>query len=117
MINDVTTAALSWEKQKVWIGVQGASVLDVQRASVLFAIGSQIVHLKLSTYTDDHVINCDCWFMVSIIDGYNVTVSNVYCNVISIELVFARDNHLVLSNNVDFNREEFHALIDYICTN
>jgi len=33
------------------------------------------------------------------------------------ELVFARDNHLVLSNNVDFNREELHALIDYISTN
>jgi len=28
-----------------------------------------------------------------------------------------RDNHLVLSNNIDFNREELHALIDYICTN
>jgi len=33
------------------------------------------------------------------------------------ELLFVRDNHLVLSNNVDFNREEIHALIDYICTN
>jgi len=28
-----------------------------------------------------------------------------------------RDDHLVLSNNDDFNREELHALIDYICTN
>jgi len=33
------------------------------------------------------------------------------------ELLFVRDNHLVLSNYVDFNREELHALIDYICTN
>jgi len=33
------------------------------------------------------------------------------------ELLFVRDDHLVLSNNVDFNREELHALIDYICTN
>jgi len=32
------------------------------------------------------------------------------------KLVFVRDNHLDLSNNVDFNREELHALIDYICT-
>jgi len=28
-----------------------------------------------------------------------------------------RDDHLVLSNYVDFNREELHALSDYICTN
>jgi len=33
------------------------------------------------------------------------------------ELLFVRDNHLVLSNNVDFNREELHAVTDYICTN
>jgi len=33
------------------------------------------------------------------------------------ELLFVHDNHLVLSNKVDFNREELHALIDYICTN
>jgi len=33
------------------------------------------------------------------------------------ELLYVRDDHLVLSNNVDFNREELHALIDYICTN
>jgi len=30
---------------------------------------------------------------------------------------FLRDDHMVLSNNVDFNRKELHALIDYICTN
>jgi len=33
------------------------------------------------------------------------------------ELLFVRDDHLVLSNNVDFNREKLHALIDYNCTN
>jgi len=33
------------------------------------------------------------------------------------ELLYVRDDHLVLSNNVDFKREELHALIDYICTN
>jgi len=33
------------------------------------------------------------------------------------EIFFVRDDHLVLLNNVDFNREELHALIDYICTN
>jgi len=33
------------------------------------------------------------------------------------ELLNVRDNHLVLSNNIDFNRAELHALIDYICTN
>jgi len=33
------------------------------------------------------------------------------------ELLKVRDNHLVLSNNIDYNREELHALIDYICTN
>jgi len=33
------------------------------------------------------------------------------------ELLNVRDNHLVLSNNFYFNREELHALIDYICTN
>jgi len=33
------------------------------------------------------------------------------------ELLYVRDNHLVPSNNVDFNREELYALIDYICTN
>jgi len=33
------------------------------------------------------------------------------------KLLFVRDDHLVLSNNVDFNREELHALIGYICTN
>jgi len=33
------------------------------------------------------------------------------------ELLYVRDNNLVLSNNVDFNREELHALIVYICTN
>jgi len=35
------------------------------------------------------------------------------------ELLYVRDNHLVLSKrpNVDFNREERHAVIDYICTN
>jgi len=33
------------------------------------------------------------------------------------ELLFVRDDHLVLSNNIDFNREELHALIVYICTN
>jgi len=32
------------------------------------------------------------------------------------ELLNVRDNHLVLSNNIDFNREELNALIDYICT-
>jgi len=32
------------------------------------------------------------------------------------ELLFVRDDHIVLSNNVDFNRETFHALIDYNCT-
>jgi len=30
---------------------------------------------------------------------------------------FVRDDHLVFSDNFDFNREELHALIDYICTN
>jgi len=33
------------------------------------------------------------------------------------ELLNVRDNHLVLSNNIDFSREELHALIVYICTN
>jgi len=33
------------------------------------------------------------------------------------ELLYAREDHLVLSNNVDFNREELHVLIDYICIN
>jgi len=33
------------------------------------------------------------------------------------KLVFVCDNHLVLSNNVDFNCEKLHALVDYICTN
>jgi len=33
------------------------------------------------------------------------------------DLLYVRDDHLVLSNNVDFNRDELHALIDYICTN
>ena len=33
------------------------------------------------------------------------------------ELLNVRDNHLVLSNNIELNREELHALIDYICTN
>jgi len=33
------------------------------------------------------------------------------------ELLFVSDDHLVLSNTVDFNREELPALIDYICTN
>jgi len=33
------------------------------------------------------------------------------------KLLYVRDDHLVLSNNVDFNREELHGLIDYICTN
>jgi len=33
------------------------------------------------------------------------------------ELLYVHDDHLVLSNNVDFNCEELHALIDYICTN
>jgi len=33
------------------------------------------------------------------------------------ELLNVRDNHLVHSNNIDFNREELHALTDYICTN
>jgi len=33
------------------------------------------------------------------------------------ELFNVRDTHLVLSNNIDFNREELHALIAYICTN
>jgi len=30
------------------------------------------------------------------------------------ELLNVRDDNLVLSNNVDFNCEELHALIDYI---
>jgi len=33
------------------------------------------------------------------------------------ELLNERDNHLVLSNNIDLNREELHALVVYICTN
>jgi len=33
------------------------------------------------------------------------------------ELLYVQDNHLVFSNNVDFNCEELHALIDYVCTN
>jgi len=32
-------------------------------------------------------------------------------------LLFVCDDHLVLSNDVDFNCEELHALIDYICAN
>jgi len=30
------------------------------------------------------------------------------------ELMNVRDDHLVFSNNVDFNREELHALINYL---
>jgi len=30
------------------------------------------------------------------------------------ELLYVRDDQLVLSNNIDFNREKLHALIDYI---
>jgi len=33
------------------------------------------------------------------------------------ELLNVCDNHLVLSNNIDFNREELHGLTDYICRN
>ena len=33
------------------------------------------------------------------------------------ELLFVHDDHLVLSNDVGFSREELQALIDYICTN
>ena len=32
------------------------------------------------------------------------------------ELLFIRDDHLVLSNTVGFTREELESLINYICT-
>ena len=33
------------------------------------------------------------------------------------ELLFIRDDHLALSNNVGFTPEELESFINYICTN
>ena len=33
------------------------------------------------------------------------------------ELLNVGDNYLVLSNNIELDHEELHAIIDYICTN
>jgi len=45
------------------------------------------------------------------VEEHQMQVADFLC-----ELLFIRDDHLVLSNNVDFNREKLHAVIDYICT-